>query len=166
MCDELQVMFSNRPSLCLFTIHRQGLATNTPLAAVKEKNLNSNKTHFIVLFRFIVLLYYIWYTRVLGWAATAAPMSWLQSHSVLGPLLVLAHKLHLMGVYLWQVLVLHYLNFSKRGRWWSLMWSLGPTNWLLAAVVQLQAQLAAAQQEIILVFIGLKYVRLSVFPVV
>ena len=144
MCDELQVMFSNRPSLCLFTIHRQGLATNTPLAAVKEKNLNSNKTHFIVLFRFIVLLYYIWYTRVLGGHRSSHVLTPVSTLHISVPLLVLAHKLHLMGVYLWQVLVLHYLNFSKRGRWWSLMWSLGPTNWLLAAVVQLQAQLAAA----------------------
>ena len=119
-CDELQVMFSNRPSLCLFTIHRQGLATNTPLAAVKEKNLNSNKTHFIVLFRFIVLLYYIWYSggrgriQFLQFNKNQVRQLLVRKESLYQ--IMSDYKLCLMGVYLWQLLFLHYLNFSKAGR--------------------------------------------------
>ena len=134
-----RVVRSNSEAYSQFISREPATAPHTCLAAVKEKNSNSNKTHFIVLF--VSLFFFITFDTqgagaeyrifTIQQESSQAAVSYSQEslYQIMSD-----YKLCLMGVYLWQVLVLHYLNFSKDGRWliltacacsstWDSIWS-------------------------------------------
>lgn len=119
-----RVVRNNSEAYSQFISREPATAPHTCLAAVKEKNSNSNKTHFIVLF--VSLFFFITFdtqgagaeynfynsTRIKSGSCYLVIHSKESLYQIMSD-----YKLCLMGVYLWQVLVLHYLNFPKAGRW-------------------------------------------------